>query len=192
MTPTRSRAVSQTVRRLRWCPGSSSSAHPWTDWTGHWAPSRTWPFAQQNVVGAGIQDFAQVDVCCNRRPVTPRSRLETYCMVTSGCSDTCSCVMCRLRRHSLIRRPICTLSGFFFLFSRMGSSMTILKALHEVRNKAVIVKSKCCSFIWMDGTRQREIAEMRRILRVSVPGTKLNHFVTRWSESSINNVPNMT
>lgn len=35
----------------------------------------------------------------------------------------------------------------FFLFSRMGSSMTILKGLREVRNKAVIVKGKCCSFI---------------------------------------------
>lgn len=44
-------------------------------------------------------------------------------------------------------QAICTLSRFFFLFSRMGSSMTILKALHEVRNKAVIVKGKCCSFI---------------------------------------------
>ena len=107
----------------------------------------TWPFVQQNVVGAGIQDFAQVDECCNRSPVTPRSRPETYCLVTSGSSDTCSCVMFRLRRHCLIRRPICTLSGFFFLFSRKGSSMTILKILHEVRNKAVIVKGKCCSFV---------------------------------------------
>lgn len=80
----------------------------------------TWPFVQQNVVGAGIQGFAQVDECCNRSAVTPRSRPETYCLVTSGSSDTCSCVMFRLRRHSLIRRPICTLSGFFFLFSRMG------------------------------------------------------------------------
>lgn len=80
----------------------------------------TWPFARQNVVGAGIRDFAQVDECCDRSPVTPRSRPETYCLVTLGCSDTCSCVMFRLRRHSLIRRPICTLSGFFFLFSRMG------------------------------------------------------------------------
>lgn len=107
----------------------------------------TWPFVQQNVVGAGIQDFAPVDECCNRSPVTPCSRPETCCTVTSGCSDTCSCFMCRLKRHSLICRPICTLSRFFFLFSRMGSSMTILKALHEVRNKAVIVKGKCCSFI---------------------------------------------
>lgn len=64
----------------------------------------TWPFAQQNVVGAGIRDFAQVDEYCNRRSVTPRSRPETYCTVTSGSSDTGSCVMCQLKRHSLIRR----------------------------------------------------------------------------------------